>query len=455
MSFFEGVESIRKIEWSDCVVPLFKLGAQLSKNSVLLLRIHGVNMLGFLFWGLRKQMKKGFKSMLKDLLSMLRDKKSSMIKALVDTLCAGYFIIGPKELYEEIRLYNTQRNKDIRLNILMMTERLVNFAFEENQVRDFMLTFMGMFISYSEDKDISVKRKLMGLLKTVILRGRKDLGKSLVEWMEYEISKQVKGSQKMIQSLGDYSPSREPVASVDVTSLHKIEIESPQTSKPASRKKTQTPSSKLPSLNSNSLSFQSTHFSVDQLIQNLQNGSLELCESSVEKLIIRFSQIGSKNPLFGLSDSSFGELVNGVKFLLRNPANSDELGLMVVQLLTLLFDKLNSAQNNIAKRNIKRCLAEIWNKSRTERKLIQKSVFNLLSRIGNNKFYFSEWVKTGVALIGSQSGSTFNVQWNSHVVTLLSCLDWFAHSNLAGIFSVLLTRRQKVANFPFAAVSSR
>lgn len=437
------------------MIPLFKLGSLLAKNSVLLLRIHGVNLLGFLFWGLRRQIKKAFKSVLKDLLSMLRDKKASMIKVLVDTLCAGYFIIGPKELYEEMRLYNSQRNKDIRLNLLTMTERLVTFAFEENQVREFILTFMGMFVSYSEDKDISVKRKLMALLKNIILKGRKDLGKSLIEWMEHEITKQVKGSQKMIRSLGEYSPKPEALASVDITSLHKIEIESPQTSKPLSRKRTQTPSSQMPSINTHSLNAPPVDHSPERLIQDLQNGSLELCEASVEKLIVRFSQVGAKNPLFGLSDSSFAELVSGIKVLLKNPANSDELDSMVVQLLTLLFDKLNSAQNNLVKKNIKRCLGELWNKSRTERTFIQKSVFSLLGRVGNSKFYFSEWVKTCAALVGSQSPATFNVNWNSNVITILSCLDWFAHSNLEGTNPAFSNPKTKNRSFSIYCGSRR
>jgi hypothetical protein len=441
-AFFEQVENIKKIDGSEKVTHLYKLGVLLSKNSVLLLRIHGVRMLGFLFWGLRKNIRKGYKSVLKDLLNMLKDKKATMIKTLIDTLCAGYFIIGPKELYEEISLYNTQRNKDIRINIIQMIERLITFAFEEKHVKEFISNYMGLFISYSEDKDISVKRKLMGLLKKIIVQGRKDLGDKIVTWMENEIQKQVKGSQKMIQSLGEYSPKGMSTTGIGVTSLHQIEIESPQKkvkSRNSSNFKKNVKKSikRVPDRKQSNSPLPNPELPLNNLIQNLQNGTMNVCNSSIEKLISIFSEVGKKNPLYDLLDKDFEYLIKGLRLLLKNPATSDQLDLMVLHLLTILFDQLNSKWNNITKRNLKKCLEDIWTKSRSNKHNIQEKVFNLVTRIGNNKFYFSELVRTGIKLISQQEIQDFSIKWNFRVITIFSCFDWFSHSNLQGKFLIV------------------
>jgi hypothetical protein len=405
---------------------------------VLLLRIHGVKILGFLFWGLLRQMKRGFKSCFKEMLGMLKDKKSAMIKALIETLCAGYFIIGPKEMYEEIRVYNKQRNKDIRINLLVMIEKLISFSFQDGNIREFFIDYIGLFASYAEDKDISVKRKLMNLLKATALRGRKDLGTSLVEWMETQIRTQVKGSQKMIDSLGEYSPqskapSHSPSPGVGVTSLHQIEIESPKKVKPIRKPRGLSPKvNEAPKRRSTPTSAPQKEVSLEDSIQNLKKGSLRTCESALNRITELVSTVSKKNPIFELKEADFFDLLSGLRSLLMNPTNSDEMNFKILEILTILFEKLNSSQNDLKKRNIKGCLSELWKKSRVESVLVREKVFGLITRLGTTSFYFGGLVNSSVSLITGQKLKSFNGKWNSKVINIFSCFDWFMESDVQG-----------------------
>lgn len=439
IDFFEETKNIQRIESGSDVNHLFKLGVLLSKNSVLLLRIHGVRLLGFLFWGLQKQMKRAFKSVLKDLLVMLKDKKSGMIKTLIETLSAGYFLMGPKDMYDEIRVYNSQRNKDIRINLLMLIEKFITYSFEDNSIRDFILDYMGMFVSYAEDKDITVKRKLMTLLKGLIVQGRKDLGGSLVEWVENEIRKQVKGSQKMIDSLGEYSPApQDTPKNIWVTSLHKIEIESPKPIrkiKPVSiKKKFSNKSSPAPQ--------KEKKLTIQDSIKGLKNGSLHVCQSALSQILNFTSLPSSDNPLYKLTDSNFLDLTSGINTLFMNPTNSDGVNFQILQLLSQLFEKLNSPENNVMKRNIKSSVSNLWKKSRVDQVILREKIFNLIARLGNSSFYFPELVATSLSVIANQNVTDIKLDWNIRVINTLSCFNWFVESDMKGSTQT----NQKIAN---------
>ena len=168
-------------------------------------------------------------------------------------------------------------------------------------------------------------------------------------------------------------------------------------------------------------------------------------EQTISKIINRISPLGSENPLFSLPKSSYSDLIVGIKNLMRNPASSDGLNLQTLQVLTLLFDQLNSRTNNLSEKNIKPCLNEIWMKSRMEHQFTRQRAFDLLARIGNCSFYLYDLIKSGVPFIGNQNETQFDYKWNKRIITVLSCFDWFSKISLQG--RVRVNKRQTNSHF--------
>lgn len=155
--------NVKRLNEKDCYSHVFELAKRLVSQSNVQLHICGVRVIGMLAHGLRKHARALLKNHLKDMLASLKDKNQQVAKAYHLALIETFHVFRPEELFDELRLYNERRNKDIRLNLLTVLKNWLEFTCtwpEQQESLNFVVKCIAQIANaYYEDPDIEVRNE--------------------------------------------------------------------------------------------------------------------------------------------------------------------------------------------------------------------------------------------------------------------------------------------------------
>lgn len=162
-AFFKAAD-VPRLQTDDyySIVNLAKI---LMKHSNMQVQICGIKTLGLLAKGLRSAFRPQIKSNLETFITRFKDKKGPILEALHNAMCECFHCLSVEDIYEELKIFNVQRNKDIRMNILRITKNLFDFLVDQevNQntqktLQTFIKTFCALLNIYYDDPDIEVRK---------------------------------------------------------------------------------------------------------------------------------------------------------------------------------------------------------------------------------------------------------------------------------------------------------
>lgn len=179
--WIENVKSIKKWNEKQEAIEAFLKAANVAKlnsaenyNSILLLakilldnsnihiQICGMKIFGALAKGLRLNARQYVKSNFNLLVAKLKDRKAIILEALHAAIKNIFFCLTVEEIYEEVKIFNIERNRDIRLNILVLAKNLFCFLIETKDMSKnipiFIRMFKEMLNAYYDDPDIEVRK---------------------------------------------------------------------------------------------------------------------------------------------------------------------------------------------------------------------------------------------------------------------------------------------------------
>ena len=140
---------------------IFSLSKKLIMENIIHLQIIGLKMISLLAKGLRNNLHNLIKNNFGILISKLKDRKFQVIEQLILTINNCFYCISIEEIYEEIKVYNKKRNKDIRMNIISVIKNLFDFIHQKNK-KSYLQKFFKLFGKtidiYFKDQDITIKQ---------------------------------------------------------------------------------------------------------------------------------------------------------------------------------------------------------------------------------------------------------------------------------------------------------
>ena len=140
---------------------IFSLAKKLILENIIHLQIIGLKMISALAKGLRGNIHNLIKNNFGILISKLKDRKFQVIDQLLDTINHCFYCLSIDEVYEEIKVYNKKRNKDIRMNIISVIKNFFDFVFQKkkkNSFEKFFKLFGKTIDIYFKDQDITIKQ---------------------------------------------------------------------------------------------------------------------------------------------------------------------------------------------------------------------------------------------------------------------------------------------------------
>ena len=150
---------------NDDYYSIVNLAKMLMKHSNMQVQICGIKTLGLLAKGLRLAFRPQIRSNLETFISKFKDKKGPILEALHTAMCECFYSLSVEDIYEEVKIFNVQRNKDIRMNILRITKNLFDFLIDQEvnantskNFQTFIKTFGALLNIYYEDPDIEVRK---------------------------------------------------------------------------------------------------------------------------------------------------------------------------------------------------------------------------------------------------------------------------------------------------------
>ena len=155
---------------------LFQLGKRLVKDYNLQVQICGLKIIGTLAKGLRSSIRSYVKSNMDILIEKLKVRKTILADNLLETFNSVFYILSAEELYNELKVFNKERNKDIRFNVIKIVKNYFDFILlteDNNLMGSFISLFSKILNCYFDDKD-SVIRNLNNELVLYIQEKLKD-----------------------------------------------------------------------------------------------------------------------------------------------------------------------------------------------------------------------------------------------------------------------------------------
>lgn len=421
-------ETIVRLNPNDDYSHLLELISVLITDKVLLIKVSAVNLLGVLFRGLRKEMKRTFKSYFKLLLNMMKDKKPMMTNALQLALQPGFYILPLGELYEEIKLYNKERNKDIRIQIIQLISKYSEFSFLSKKTKLFAKTFIELMSVYAKDPDSEVKNKLMIFLKNYIKQCRKELDPTQTIQIQELISTNVKGSQKIIASLGEYTVTKISNSETNdienncqqnsITSAHFIDEKKPQKKKSL---QSRVPNKrKISRTEHNDLHIEELSF-IDYL-QNFRNNPNEENLSKLQQNLVK------ENITIQIVQCST-DLLQQVYEIIADILSSDNKNIQKLALNTII--QLNSIVSKTSKKYIISSsifLESVWQLVLSDNNDIRFSALNFLENQAsiskNSSMFYDCIIKVLNQLVQSK-----NSEISQYIFDMLNGTKWIHHGN--------------------------
>jgi hypothetical protein len=162
-TFFKAAD-VPRLQTDD-YFPIVNLAKILMKHSNMLVQICGIKTIGLLAKGLRAAFRPQIKANLETFISKFKDKKGPILEALHSAMCECFYCLSVEDIYEEVKIFNTQRNKDIRMNILRIAKNLFEFLVDQEATANtqktfqtFIKNFGALLNIYYDDPDIEVRK---------------------------------------------------------------------------------------------------------------------------------------------------------------------------------------------------------------------------------------------------------------------------------------------------------
>jgi hypothetical protein len=143
---------------------IISLAKRLVADSNMQVQICGIRIFGALAKGLRQASRNYIRPNFSLLVSKFKDKKIAVLDALHSVITDCFYCLSVEEIYEEVKVFNTQRNKDIRINILRMAHNLFDYltdrepTAETKILQSFVRCFGEVLNIYYDDPDIDVRK---------------------------------------------------------------------------------------------------------------------------------------------------------------------------------------------------------------------------------------------------------------------------------------------------------
>jgi hypothetical protein len=214
----EEIEVLLKAGWvgrlneKDSYIHLLVMAKRLIEQNNAQLQMCGFRVVGMLAHGLRSHGKSLLKNMLFELVSRLKDKNANVTKAIQSALVEMFFVLKPEETFEELKLYNTTRNKDTRMQIIQTLRNwhhwVSEFPSQKHQLPFIIKATAEVCNAYYDDPDHEVKKAtndfVLEYLESLSLdvanlglfmsQVKKDRIKNLPKWMSEKTGRRVSRS---------------------------------------------------------------------------------------------------------------------------------------------------------------------------------------------------------------------------------------------------------------------
>lgn len=162
------IGNVPKLQHTDNYYDLIIFAKKLFMDNNVQIQICGIKIFSILAQGLRSNGRNLLKSILETLVLKLKDKNSSIQTTLQDTLLNMLFAFTFEEIYDELKIYNKNRNRDIRYQILIFLKNVFNFIKRREDFKKSISVFLKhsaeLLNIYYEDPDNEIRKETNNLV---------------------------------------------------------------------------------------------------------------------------------------------------------------------------------------------------------------------------------------------------------------------------------------------------